>query len=89
MVELGHEVVTLGPEEGFQEKLEALGGGLPPDSFGTGGITVTYRCQCRIGEMKQDYYEYEHLRQKESAFVLIANLKDRQKWDDRRNSPGI
>lgn len=45
-------------------------------------VSVTYRCQCQIGEMKQDCYE--HLRQKESTFVLIANVRDKKKWDDRR-----
>ncbi|AFV10387.1 IS4-like transposase [Thermacetogenium phaeum DSM 12270] len=32
--------------------------------------------------MKQECYE--HLRQKESTFVLIANVRDKQNWDDRR-----
>lgn len=45
-------------------------------------VSVAYQCQCQIGEMKPDYYE--HLRQKESTFVLIANVRDRQNWDDRR-----
>ena len=45
-------------------------------------ISITYQCQCRIGEMKPDYYE--QLRQKESTFVLIANVRDKKKWDDRR-----
>jgi transposase len=44
-------------------------------------ISITYHCQCQIGELKPDYYE--HLRQKESTFVLIANVKDKRKWDDR------
>lgn len=44
-------------------------------------ISITYHCQCQIGEVKSDYYE--NLRRKESTFVLITNVKDKKKWDER------
>jgi len=43
-------------------------------------VTVSYQAECIIGDLKKDFYE--HLRQKESTFVLIANVKDRQKYND-------
>jgi transposase len=38
-------------------------------------ISITYRCQCQIGEMKQACFK--HLRRKESTFVLIASVRDK------------
>ena len=44
-------------------------------------ITTTYHAEVSIGDIKPEVYQ--HLLQMESTFVLIANVKDRQKYDDQ------
>jgi transposase len=40
-----------------------------------------YHAVCSVGEIGQDFYT--HLMEKESTFILIANVHDKKKYDDR------
>ncbi|MDH7579134.1 MAG: IS1634 family transposase [Bacillota bacterium] len=43
-------------------------------------ITACYHASCVIGDIRDEFYD--QLKKKESTFVLIANVKDRKKYDD-------
>lgn len=43
-------------------------------------VTACYHASCVIGEIRDEFYE--QLKRKESTFVLIANVKDKKKYDD-------
>jgi transposase len=40
-----------------------------------------YHSECSVGDIQQDFYE--HLMQKESTFILIADVRDKLKYDDK------
>ncbi len=44
-------------------------------------VTVSHHASCAIGDIRKDFYD--QLIKKESTFVLIANVKDKKKYDDR------
>lgn len=43
-------------------------------------VTTCYHASCVIGDIRDEFYD--QLKKKESTFVLIANVKDRKKYDD-------
>jgi transposase len=43
-------------------------------------IAVSYHASCVIGDIRDEFYE--ELKKKESTFVLIASVKDREKYND-------
>jgi transposase len=51
-----------------------------PRKGGQPAVTVSYHASCLIGDIRDEYYD--QLKKKESTFVLIANVKDREKYDD-------
>ena len=44
-------------------------------------VTITYQAVASIGDIKSEFYQ--HLRNMESTFVLIINVKDRKIYDDK------
>jgi len=40
-----------------------------------------YHSECSVGDIQQDFHE--HLMQKESTFILIADVRDKLKYDDK------
>jgi transposase len=44
-------------------------------------VTACHHASCVIGDIRDEFYD--QLKKKESTFVLIANVKDRKKYDDR------
>jgi transposase len=44
-------------------------------------VITSYSAKCSIGEMRKDFYE--HLRQMESSFVLITNVRNKEKYNDK------
>jgi transposase len=43
-------------------------------------VTASYHASCVIGDIGKEFYD--QLKKKESTFVLIANVKDKKKYDD-------
>jgi transposase len=43
-------------------------------------VTTSHHASCVIGDIRKEFYD--QLKQKESTFVLIANVKDKKKYDD-------
>lgn len=43
-------------------------------------VTVSYHASCIIGDIRDEFYE--ELKKKESTFVLIASVKDREKYNE-------
>lgn len=43
-------------------------------------VATSHHASCTIGDVRKEFYD--QLKQKESTFVLIANVKDKKKYDD-------